>query len=148
MRNFFTFNGTPSTNFGVYISGNGVFGAPQRMYDIRSIPGRNGSLIMDNKRLDDILVTYHAFIYTDFKNKVDQLRNWLLSKANIGWQKLSDTYNTGEYRVAVYEGAFIPDPSPNLDSGSFDITFRCRPEHRYRCRRLRWTAYDPLKEPV
>ena len=45
MRQWFTFNGKSSKDFGVYISGLNTFGAPERDVDIISISGRNGDLI-------------------------------------------------------------------------------------------------------
>ena len=53
MRNWFVLNGVDSRDFGVYISGQGTFSAPRREYDMISIPGRNGDLVGNEKRLEN-----------------------------------------------------------------------------------------------
>ena len=63
MRNYLIFNGKDSRDFGVYISGQGTFGAPARAYNVIPIAGRNGDLVTHEKRLENISVTYRAFIY-------------------------------------------------------------------------------------
>lgn len=128
MRNFFVFGTRPSSDFGVYISGTGTFGSPQRMYDLLTVPGKSGSLAVSKRRLDDVVVTYPSFIQNGFKGNLAALRGYLLGELNIGWQRLTDTYNPNEFRLALYTGALAPTVTRRLDAGSFDITFRCKPQ--------------------
>ena len=52
----FTFAGRSSKDFGIYLSGSGVFNAPERDVETISIPGRSGDLILDNGRFKNISV--------------------------------------------------------------------------------------------
>lgn len=126
MRNYITFGGTDSRTYGVYISGTGVFNAPSRAYDMQSISGRNGAVLGADKHLENLELTYPAFVYADFKNNIQAWRSLLLSKH--GYQRLTDTYYPDEYRMALYAGPFDVDAVANLTAGSFDMTFSCLPQ--------------------
>lgn len=126
MRNYLTFNGVDLRDFGVYITGSGTFNAPEREYSEITIPGRNGSLIGNEKRLANIPVTYPAFIYKDFKRQSGALRAFLLSQ--IGYCKLQDSYHPDEYRLALFRGPIDVEPVAKLNAGQFDLVFNCRPQ--------------------
>ena len=80
MRKTLSFANKNLILYGVYISGSGVFNSPVKAYDPIQIPGRDGDILGREKRLEDIEVTYPAFIYTNFKQNVSDLRYYLLSK--------------------------------------------------------------------
>jgi len=126
VRNYFTLNGTDSRDFGVYISGQGTFSAPQMAYNVIEVPGRNGALIGSEKRLLNLQLTYPAFIYSNFKQNIADFRNFLLSQ--VGYQRLQDSYHTTEFRMALYEGAFEPEVVPKNNAGRFEIVFNCKPQ--------------------
>ena len=126
MRNYFILDGVDSRDFGVYLSGQGTFGAPSKAYTYHDVPGRNGALIGTEKRFNNIEVTYPAFIYANFKQNISDLRNFLLSRD--GYVRLTDTYNSGEFRLASYVGAFEPEVTKKNDAGSFNIVFNCMPQ--------------------
>ena len=126
MRNWFTLNGVDSRDFGVYISGQGTFSAPRREYNMIPIPGRNGDLVGNEKRFENLELTYPAFIYTNFKENIRGFRNYLLSL--VGYHRLTDSYHTDEFRMVLYEGEFEPDVKPKNDAGQFDIVFNCKPQ--------------------
>lgn len=125
-RNYFTLAGTDSRDFGVYINGQGTFNAPSRSYDFISIPGRNGDLIGTEKRLDNVELTYHAFIYHNFEQNIEDFRSFLLSL--IGYQRLTDSYHADEFRLVAYEGPFEADVVAMNNAGEFDVTFNCKPQ--------------------
>lgn len=126
MRNYLIFNGEDSRDFGVYISGQGTFGAPARAYNVIPIAGRNGDLVTHEKRLENISVTYRAFIYTNFDANLRAFRNFLLSC--IGYKELSDSYHSDEFRMALYDDSFDPEVTSKNDAGEFNITFNCKPQ--------------------
>lgn len=126
MRQYLIYDGEDSRDYGVYISGSGVFNAPSRAYDYLEIAGRNGSLIGFEKRLENIEVTYPAFIYTNFKKAMEDFRSFLLSRT--GYCRLIDSYNPNEYRMASFAGGLTVEPTAQLDAGSFDIVFNCKPQ--------------------
>lgn len=126
MRNYLTFNGTDLRDFGVYLTGSGTFNAPEREYSEITIPGRNGTLIGNEKRLANIEVTYPAFIYTNFKQQIGALRAFLLSQE--GYCRLQDSYHPDEYRQALFRGPLDVEPVAKLNAGQFELVFNCRPQ--------------------
>ena len=54
MRNYITFAGRDLRDFGVYISGSGIYNAPNRAYEEIEIPGRDGLLLGHEKRLGNV----------------------------------------------------------------------------------------------
>lgn len=125
----FTFGGESSADYGVYITGEGVFNAPERAVDMVDIPGRNGSYALDQGRFGNIEVTYNGGMVDDdvanFADRMSAFRNWLCSKK--GYVRLEDEYNPDEYRMAVYKSGLEVDHE-GLLTGEFDITFDCKPQ--------------------
>ena len=126
---YFTFDGASSRDYDVYITGEGVFNAPERDVEMFTIPGRNGSYALDHGKFNNITVTYKAGLVdaseSNFADKMSNVRNWLCSK--VGYKRLSDDYNANEYRMAVFKSG-VPVEHVDLKTGEFDITFECKPQ--------------------
>lgn len=125
----FTFDGESSADYGVYITGEGVFNAPERAVEMVDIPGRNGSYALDQGRFSNIEVTYTAGMVddseTNFADRLADVRNWLCSKK--GYVRLEDEYNPDEYRMAVYSSGISVEHA-DLRTGEFEISFDCKPQ--------------------
>lgn len=130
LLNYLTYDGVDSRDFGVFLSGEGAFDAPARRGEMISIPGRNGSLFMDEGVFENITVEYPAFIgtgYEDiFRNKLGDLRSALTSRGN--YKRLTDTYHPDEFRLGVYREGLEVDPSVITRAGSFTMKFDCKPQ--------------------
>lgn len=126
MREHLYVAGTDLATYGVYISGDGTFSAPEREFTTYTVPNRNGALLGASTRLENISVTYKCFIYTNLDTNIKSLRAFLLS--HDGYVKISDTYHPNEYRMGLYAGPFEPTIRKTLDAGSFDLTFFCMPQ--------------------
>ena len=124
-----SFDNTSSRSYGVYITGEAVYNAPERAVEMISIPGRNGAFALDQGRFENIEVSYPAGIFAeneaDFAQAVSDFRNFLCSKK--GYCRLTDEYNPSEYRMAVYKSGLEVDPA-QLRAGEFTITFECKPQ--------------------
>ena len=76
-----TFDGVSSRNYGVYITGQAVFNAPQRDVEMINIPGRSGDFELDKGSFNNIEVTYKAGIFAkdekEFAKAISQFRNFL-----------------------------------------------------------------------
>lgn len=124
-----TFDGTNSKDYGVYITGEAVFNAPERNVEMIDIPGRNGAYALDHGNFNNIEVSYPAGIFADneadFAQAISDFRNFLCSKK--GYCRLEDDYNTNEYREAVYKSGLEVTPAL-LKAGEFVITFDCKPQ--------------------
>lgn len=125
----FTFDGENSRAYGVYITGEGVFNAPERNVEMVEIPGRNGAFALDKGNFNNIEVTYPAGIFADteadFAQAVSDLRNLLCSK--VGYVRLEDDYNPNEYRLAIYKSGLDVDHDL-LIAGEFELVFECKPQ--------------------
>lgn len=126
MRNYITFGGQDLRAYGLYISGSGVYNAPERAYEEIEIPGRDGLLLGHEKRLGNVEITYPAFIYSNFKENITALKTYLLS--NIGYQVLEDTYYPEYFRRGCYYGGLEVEPTTRNNAGSFELTFNCKPQ--------------------
>lgn len=126
MRNWFSFGGLDSRDYGVYISGSGVFNAPERQYEMIEVPGRNGDLVGIGNRLANIELTYPAFIYANFKQQMTAMKSAFLAKE--GYQRLIDTYYPDEFRLAVFAGGTQVESVERRNAGQFDLVFNCKPQ--------------------
>ena len=129
MRNYFIFNSIDSRSLGVYISGSGVYNAPERALEFINVPGRNGALIGSEERFENVELTYPAFITPvggTFRDRITKVRSTLLSVGS--YARLTDSYNTDEFRQAIFTGPLEVDPTDKLDAGQFELTFNCKPQ--------------------
>ena len=130
LLNHLTYDGVDSSDFGVFISGDGAFDAPARRGEVISIPGRNGSLFMDEGVFENITVEYPAFIGSGyeqiFRSALGSLRSELTSRG--GYKKLTDTYHPDEFRLGVYRSGLEVDPKAITRAGEFTMKFDCKPQ--------------------
>lgn len=129
------FGDVDSSDFGIYITGEAVYNAPQRAVEFVDVPGRNGAIALDQGRFNNITVTYPAGTFgstqEDFREAVSNFRNALMSFK--GYQKLEDTYHPDEYRMGVYAAGLEVTPVHYGTAGEFEITFECKPQRWLKC---------------
>lgn len=125
----FIFDGENSRDYGVYVTDVEVFGAPVRNVEMISIPGRNGSFVLDKGSYENIQVTYKCAMgcgsQADFNAGISAFRNMLASRT--GYKRLEDEINTSEYRMACFRGG-ISVPTLNKETAKFDVVFDCKPQ--------------------
>lgn len=125
-----TFDGENSLNYGVYITGEAVYNAPERSIDMVVIPGRNGTLSLDQGRFENIEVTYPAGTFgstqAEFSSNISSLRNALVSRYK--YVQIEDEYNSDEFRMGIYRSGLEVDPVSMGRAGEFDIVFDCKPQ--------------------
>lgn len=126
MINYFTFDGVSSRDYGVFISGTDVFNAAPRSIQTVAVPGRSGTLTIDNRRFENIEMVYPAFIYDTFRANVQGLRNFLMSAA--GYRRLEDTYNPEQYMMARYVSGLSVESTERRKEGQFNLTFDRMPQ--------------------
>ncbi len=128
--NSLTFGEVNSLDYGIYITGEGVFDAPERAVELVEVPGRNGSIDLDEGYWKNIEVTYTAGTFAedqaDFARKLGAFRNAVLSQR--GYQRLTDTYNPGEYRLGLYASGLSVETSSYKRGGEFELVFNCKPQ--------------------
>ena len=134
MRNYFTFNGVDSRNYGLYISGSGRLHVPEPVWNFAEVPGRSGDLLLGRDRVANELLSYPAFIARATINNTPlsyaeifgRMRSWLLSVR--GYAQLTDSYDPTHYRLACFTGPVDPESAVMLDAGSFELMFNCKPQ--------------------
>lgn len=126
MRNYFTYDGESSIDYGVYIGGQDTYGAPSRNRTFMKIDGRNGELIYDEGTYDNVPLTYHIVLLDEFKNNSKAFRNWLESKT--GYKRLEDTYHEEYYRMAILDSNLDFDTKSLSRFGKAKLKFTCLPQ--------------------
>ena len=131
LKHNFTFGGVNTANYGIFISGEGVYNSPERDVTMLTVPGRNGQLTIDNGRFENIEVTYPCFIEagtgaTDISARIRAFRNAIGSLT--GYQRLEDTYHSDEYREGIFKAGLNVEPVVYHTGGEFEITFDCKPQ--------------------
>lgn len=125
-----TFGGVNSADYDVYITGAGTYSAPERAVEFVTVPGRNGDVVLDLGRWDNVTVTYPAGIkadtQTEFAEKMSAFRNAITSL--IGYQRLTDNYNPNEYRLGAFVSGLDVSAVQNGRAGEFEIVFNCKPQ--------------------
>lgn len=122
-------DGINLANYGLYITGQSAFNAPQRDVELVSIPGRNGDYIIDNGRFQNIEVTYPAGLREDataFATRVAEIRNILASRHR--YVRIEDDYNPDEYREGMFVSGLEVTPACDNIAGQFDLVFNCKPQ--------------------
>lgn len=130
LLNSLIFDGTSLTDYETFISGEGAYNSPARIGEMIHIPGRDGSLWIDENCFENITVEYPAFIGTpneaDFRTKMMNVRSFLGSRRS--YCRLEDTYHPDEFRLAVFKDAIETEPQHYTRAGEFTIKFDCKPQ--------------------
>lgn len=125
MPNYFTYNGINSYDYATYLSGAGAFDLPVRDVTKVAIPGRNGDLIVDNGKFQNVKVKYPIIIMGDYEEFKRTLVHELSSY--VGYKRLEDTFMPDYYRMAYFDGIEEPTTS-SVEDGHFTIVFDCKPQ--------------------
>lgn len=127
MINYLTFAGKSTNEFGIWISGEGTYGAPERNIQSQEVAGRNGNLLFDMGNFRNINVSYPAAIKRDMPSRFRDFVNFAGSR--VGYQRLEDTYHPYEYRMARFISKMSVDTAGYMNrSGQFSLEFDCKPQ--------------------
>lgn len=127
MRHYLTFNGRSTHEFGIFISGESTYSAPERNVVSQEVAGRNGSLLFDMGNFKNISVKYPSYIEEDLPSRIRDFLNFAGSQ--IGYQRLEDTYHPYEYRMARFKSNPSIDTSGYMNrGGKFTLEFDCKPQ--------------------
>ena len=135
MRNYLVFGGIDTRDYGIYISGYRKQKIPQRPYEVVQVPGRFGDLLVGGNSMQNEEIRYPAFfapangtygLYATYEAAYSAFRRAMLRVT--GYAQLTDTYDTGHYRKAVFTGGVDIDTTQKLDAGSFELVFNAKPQ--------------------
>lgn len=128
--NTLEFGNVNSGDYGVYITGTGVYNAPARAVEMVSVPGRNGDVPIDMGHWDNIEVRYKCGLFgidqSEMGEALMKFRNAIASQ--IGYQRLSDSYNPNEFRLGLFMAGLEFDAVSMNRAGEFELKFNCKPQ--------------------
>lgn len=137
MIHWFEYNNENSLNHGVYILNKQSYNKPQKDLSVINVPGRDGSLIVDNGAYKSISLTLNLRMVapkvskdkvTSFSHAYSQIAEWL--KPTADYLTYTDSYDPNYYRKAAVKSA-INLTQKHYDIADFSVTFECKP-YRYR----------------
>lgn len=124
-RNYFVFAGKRSVDFGLFVEAPPSQSKPKRKVNLIDIPGRNGSLRIDQGGYQNIPVTFPCS-FLGGPEKAAEVAEWLYGSGR-GYAVLRDSYHTGVFRRGAFDGPMDIENILNR-AGRCEITFDCRPE--------------------
>lgn len=126
--NYMTVGGVKSSDYKIKITGAGAYTAPAPSVTKKSVPGRNGDLILKRSRpkYPNVLVTYPSLAMDTIDTYLPQWRDYLASLS--GYVRIEDTFNTTEYRMGFLAAPIEPEMALNLELCTFDTVFECMPQ--------------------
>lgn len=122
--NTISINGTPLAD--IYVDTSVAFNKPDRVTRTIAIPGRNGDLIIDGGKFNNVLITYPAYIKSDFPTKWHALINQLAPLS--GYQRIECSNDTTHFRLGRVIIPKTPEVVENNQKGFFDLSFDCKPQ--------------------
>ena len=127
---YFEFNGHRSDEFGIRIQKKNIYSAPKFDMTLQSIPGKNGDLIVSNKRYQNVGLSYTCYVVAktidELSNKITLIKNWLYRDVD-SYHDLTDSYDTKFKRRAIFNNKLdISDEVSKI--GIFTINFSCKPQ--------------------
>lgn len=150
LLNHLMFDDISSWTYGFYIDGQATFDAPARRGETVTVPGRNGTLFLDENTFENITVEYKCFFAADneenFQEQLAGFRAALMSKR--GYLRLSDTYHPEEFRMATYKSGLEVDPIMYNRAGGFKLQFDCRPQRYLLSGEEEYTNPFTIKNPT
>lgn len=118
------FDNTDLSEFG-YTFHKDIDEVPEHDYEEVTILGKNGTLLIDNKRMKNVSESYDIAITDNSTADLDKLRNFLASK--VGFKRLEDDIRPDRFVMAKFDGMNSRLPS-DRSKATATIKFTRKPE--------------------
>lgn len=128
MRDYFIFGGVDSRTYNAWIFEEMTFNGVVQDYEEQVVPGRYGTLMLDNHRANNVEHIYHVVIPASFETNYKNFRAAL--SAQRGYQRLTDSLHTDEFYMAVinFEDGLEPEMTIERGMGHFSVSFYRKPQ--------------------
>lgn len=123
---YLVFGNVDSRDYNIEVFFKDVDHTPKRVYEVREVPGRNGAIYIDQKRYEDVPVTYDCVALDDADRK--EFVNALA--ACLGYNRLEDSFNSDEFYNAVFDDDVDPHVTADRSQSTFTLHFT-RSAQRY-----------------
>lgn len=138
------FNNKSSKDIGLEVETFPEYIAPERIYDVIHVPGRNGDVVIDTGTYSNVPRTYRVSIATrnqvSYSQKMSQVAEWLHSAS--GYARLEDSYDEDFYRYAYYNESVSIENLFN-EAGRATINFVCKPQRYFKSGEVPILYEDP-----
>lgn len=126
-RNTLSINGTDISTFGIYISSDTYLDAPKIDYAEFEIPAKNGTAILDRKRLNNVIRKFDCYIpeIENIQTGMDKLKKLLY--LNRGYLTISSSYEADWYQYGYLAQEINVKPF-NKKAAEFSLFFSCLPQ--------------------
>lgn len=153
LNNEIWYNGIPSRQAGVkHVEHYPNMNRPERLADVFTVPGRNGSIIFPSDSFGEIIREYDIFAGEGGRGtappKFVTISEWLNS-AGGAYAKLEDSYEPEYFRLAYCLGGY--EAESDFDRyGRATISFNCRPERFLKAgeKAVKMAPGDILRNPT
>ena len=122
------YNGKSSEEFGIVVEATPNYEIPERNYEILSIPGRNGDVVIDKGNYKNVDRSYDIAIIAEegsFPFSAFKMASWLHS--GFGYCRLEDSYNPEIFMMATLQSS-VNIANILQQAGRATITFNRKPE--------------------
>lgn len=113
------FGDADSKDYNIEVFFKDIDHTPKRVYERIEVPGRNGAILIDEKRYEDVPVAYDCVALND----ADRSAFVNALAAQIGYHRLQDSFNSDEFYSAVFDGDVDPNMTAERDRSTFTIYF-------------------------
>ena len=125
MKRFMTIDGISSTDFGVYLAAATQFDSPMRDVEVMEVPGRNGSLTLDNGRFKNKEHRYTVYTQGNIAANIEGFRGVI--NQTSGYRKIKDSFYPDEFVKARYIDEMVVDSS-DRKGAAFELKFDRMPQ--------------------
>lgn len=135
MDKYCVIDGKSSLDFGVLMAQNGGYRSAERDVSFTSVGGRFADVVTENNRFNNLTITYHCLILSEFDrrfaNFISYLNSISVNHAANGkdpYCEIRDARHPDWYRRGIFIGAVDPDIYHQGKKGAFDVQFNCQPQ--------------------
>lgn len=124
---YFVFDDIDSTDYDLDVfPTDSMFRAPAHQYTSLTVPGRSGSLLIDNKRFENTIRQYGIISVDHGRQNLGDFKQALASRN--GYARLQDSIDSTHYYMAAYMEDYSPEFHWRTNTGKVVITFNCKPQ--------------------
>ena len=114
---------------GLHIQRKNVYSSPKYDSSFVSIPGRNGDLIVPNRRYENTQVSYSVYLSAknsqQLADSITKIKAWLYAQPDR-YHILKDSYDKRFFRYALFNSSLDIEDELNK-IGVFTVCFNCKP---------------------
>lgn len=123
-NSFFTYNNKDCGQWNCFKTQPINWITPERDIERKPVPGRNGDLIIDNGRYNNIELTIECYIKGDFIRLYDSMRAYLMSDTE--YHRFIDSLYPNEYRMVRVTN--VESKVATRTGGTVEITLDAKPQ--------------------